>query len=139
MRKIIITYILITAILFSAGQALAFQPDTLSLVPIEEGDDTRLTLIKTIAPSLSVTGTSAKYALSVTCVSSVNRISATLQIQQLSGNQWVNYSTPWYASSTSSLLATSGTKTVDKGKTYRLKVTITASNGTTSETVTANS
>jgi len=136
MKKTILAFFLILVMTISTGQVFALQPDADSSEPADGAGNQRFTLINTIRPSLSVTGTSAKYALSVNCVSSVNKISVALQLQQLSGSQWVNYSTPWAASSTSSLLTTSGTKTVDKGKTYRLKVTITASNGTTSETVT---
>ena len=139
MKKTIIALILILALVFPAGQSLARPDEAAEAAPeisVVEQEMQRYILITVIRPSLLVSGTNASYALTVTCISSVNSVRATLQIQQYKNGSWVDYSSSWTASSSSYLLNTSGTKTVVSGFSYRLKAVITASNGTTTETVT---
>jgi len=132
MKKSIIAILLLLAFVTTSVHALASNDYTIPTTTTEADETTapKLTLITTITPTLRVSGTTASYSLYVTCISSVNSIKATLQIQQLNGGKWVDYGLPWYASATTSYLTTSGTKTVASGYTYRLKVDITASNGT---------
>jgi hypothetical protein len=136
MKKAFIAVILIAAMSVTAGQAFAVTSDagpsgtTGTVSP-------RLVLISTVSPSLSVSGTVASYSLNVSCHPSVNSISATLQLQKQNSNgTWSDYNASWPASSSVSYLSTSGTKTVASGSTYRLKVMITASTGTTSGSTT---
>jgi len=143
MKRKTIALFFIIALLIPAGQVLAAQAEsvpkdslaTSSIIPIEPF----LELINSIAPTLTVSGTTANFGLAVTCVSSVNDIRATLQIQRLVGGTWTNYGQPWNASSTRSFLSTSGSRAVTSGGTYRLRVTVTASNGTTTGSATAYS
>jgi hypothetical protein len=131
MRKSIIAVVLVIALFGHVGQALALQiealPDENDVISAEQ----KLMLITTITPSLRVSGTTATYGLVVTCISSVNSIKVVLQLQQLKNGVWSDYGSSWNASSSTSYLSTDGTKTVVSGFAYRLKVTITASNGTT--------
>jgi len=134
LKKIIVSIIFILALVFSSGQALAWNNDA----PFEETEresEMLLNLFTSVTPALSVSNTTATFMLSVTCISSVNSINATLQIQQWNGSQWDNYGSPWKATSSTSLLNTSGTRTVAKGHTYRLKVTVSATSGITTGTV----
>lgn len=136
MKKAIIALILIVAMSATAGQAFALsaeaEPPVLSGSPAP-----RLALIVSGTPSLSVYGTTASYTLNVTCISSVNSISVTLQLQkQNSSGTWSDYGTSWTASAATSYLSTSGTKAVASGSAYRLKVVITASNGTSTGSAT---
>ena len=136
MKKLIVVFALVLALSFAGESALAIPVTSLAeTVPIEQ----RLTLISTIYPSLSVSGTTATYNLSVTCPSAVTSIKATLQLQVLSSGIWTNYGASWAASSQTSFLSTNGTKAVASGSTYRLMVTVTSSDGTTTGTATAYS
>ena len=136
MKKKTIAALLILGLLISGGRAFAEKPT----VNISEAGATRYVVINTITPKLSVSGTTATYSLSVDCATTVTSISATLQIQKLGSNGvYANYGSSWTVSSTSPTLRTSGTKTVDKDGTYRLKVTVTAYYSGGSETVTAYS
>ena len=136
MKKSIIAVVLVITLFGHAGQALALHtealPDDNDAISAEE----KLTLITTITPSLRVSGTTATYGLVVTCISSVNSIKVVLQLQQLKNGVWSDYGSSWNASSATSYLSTDGTKTVASGFSYRLKVMITASNGTTTGYVT---
>ena len=136
MKKRIIVVLLILALAFPAGQSLAHQAEASPSLSVAEQEMQRLVLITVIRPSLVISGTNASYALTVTCISSVNSVSAELQIQQYKNGSWVNYGSSWNASSSSYMLNTNGKKTVESGYSYRLKVVITASNGTKTEKVT---
>lgn len=138
MKKSIVTLAIAVLLLFSAaGSVLAAPTDSASE---NAGTGMRLTLISTVTPTLSVSGTTATYGLAVQCASSVIRINATLQLQtKNSSGTWGNYGSSWTAASTTSSLITSGTKTVTSGAAYRLAVTITVSDGTTTATQTAYS
>ena len=87
---------------------------------------TRISKFDSIYPTLRTSGNTASYSLSAAGKPEVTSISATLQIQQLVNGAYVDYGSPWNATSNSRTLKTSGTKTVDNGGTYRLKVTVTA-------------
>ena len=136
MKKKILALLLVFALLVPAANAFAATPPTAEVSP---GGGAKYTYISTIAPKLSVSGTTATYSLKVTGKSSVTSISATLQLQKLSGNTWSDYGSSWSASSSSDLLSTSGTKTVASGGTYRLMVTVTVYTANGSETASANS
>jgi len=138
LKKAVIASILILSMTIFTGQTLAAQPDILS-VPIVNEEDQRFTLIVSIRPSLSVSGKTASYSLSVNCVSSVNSISVVLQIQQLVSGKWVDYGTSWTVSAKSSYLFTNGTRTVVSGSSYRIKATVVAKSGNTSERTTVYS
>jgi len=116
----------------SAASYQAFAINNDSTTPVFESGAqvTRLDLIVAITPYLSVSGTTASYSLYVIGIPSVNSINAKLQIQQLVSGKWHDYGSPWSVSSSTSYLSTSGTKNVVSGYSYRLKVVITASNGT---------
>ena len=129
MKKTIVALILILVMAASAGHAFAYHDDTAKASQIVDIQPMRLTLISGIAPALRVSGATATYDLSVICISSVNSIYAVLQIQRLESGSWKDYGSSWSASSTKSYLSTDGTKSVVSGYSYRLKVTITASNG----------
>jgi len=143
MKRKTIALFLIIALLVPAGYALAAQAESIPQDALTASGyapiDPHLVLINSVAPSIRVSGTAASYALSITCVSSVNSIRATLQIQRLANGVWTNYGQSWSATSTTSFLSTSGSRTVTSGGTYRLRVTVTASNGTTTGTTTAYS
>ena len=139
MKKPIIAFILILALAASAGQALAFEDTSTPMSPVKDAGIQRFTLISTITPTLSTSGTTASYALTVVGISSVKSISVELQLQKLTNGVWKDYGSSWKANSSNSYLMTSGTKTVDSGYTYQLKATITASDGTTIEHVTSYS
>jgi choline-glycine betaine transporter len=130
MKKSTIAIMLVIVLFGHTGQAFASQtetiPDDNDVVSAEQ----RLTLITTITPSLRVSGTTVTYGLVVTCISSVNSIKVVLHLQQLKNGVWSDYGSSWNASSSTSYLSTDGTKIVASGFSYRLKVTITASNGT---------
>ena len=138
MKKKIVAFILIIALSVSAGQALAAQIEPISQ-DISDTPVTRLVLINSASPGLSVSGTTATYSLFITCISGVNSIQATLQIQQYSNGTWVDFGKSWNASASTNYLSTSGSRTVVSGGTYRLKVAITASNGTTTGSATVYS
>lgn len=131
MKRKLVAAILLIALLVPVGSALAAQPqDEIVISPF-------LTYISTISPALTVSDKTATYSLYVKGTAGVTSISATLQLQQKnSSGVYVNYGTSWSASSSSSILSTSGTKTVASGYTYRLKVTVTAyvSGGSSTET-----
>ena len=128
-KRTIIALILIIALSATAGQALAAESGVRHLPSTADSGGQKLTLITGITPGLRVSGSTATYDLIVTCISSVNSITATLQLQQYKNGSWSNYGSPWNAYSSKSYLTTSGTKTVASGYTYRLKVDVTASNG----------
>jgi hypothetical protein len=135
-KKRILAFLLALGLLSTAGQALAIQAE-----PADAGSTNsaapRLALINTVSPTLSVTGSTAAYTLSVICASTVTSVSATLQLQKRNSDlSYSDYGTSWNASSSSSYLSTSGTKTVTSGYTYRLKVTVTAYTATLNSTVT---
>jgi hypothetical protein len=91
-----------------------------------------------ISPTLSVSGSTATYALRVTGSSNVTKISASFQLQQRNSNgTYSNYGSSWTNTVNSFTMSTSGTKTVVSGCTYRLKVVITSytSSGSSTETV----
>lgn len=94
-----------------------------------------------ITPSFSVSGTTATYSVTVKGYSNVTALTATMQIQkQGTSGFYTNYGSSWSASSSASnptYLLTSGTRTVESGGTYRLKVTVvaTTSSGTSTEVV----
>jgi hypothetical protein len=139
MKKAIIALVLIAAMSATAGQAF-----TLPVAAKSSGSTgtaaPRLVLISTITLSLPISGTSASYSLNVSCDPSVNSIGATLQLQKQSSNStWSDYGTSWTASAATFYLSTSGTKAVASGYTYRLKVVVTASNGTSAGSATAYS
>lgn len=140
MKKVLVVLASIL-ILFSVGEsALAVPSESRTQVADTMETVTRLTLISTIIPTLSVSGTTATYGLTVKCASTVTSIKATLQLQIKNSNgTWSDYGSPWTASSQTSILLTSGTKTVGNGATYRLKVTVVASDGTTTGEATAYS
>jgi len=139
MKRLIITFALILALALHSGQAFAFNQEA-SPLEMEHGSEIELVLIQRITPTLSVSGTTASFGLSVTCISSVNNIQAIFQIQQWSGGKWSNFGSPWTATSSTWWLSTSSTRPVAGGMhSYRLMVTITASNGSASSTVTAYS
>lgn len=131
MIKTIIAFIIVLALLGYAGQTLAMQTESSPIATAEESPGQKLTLITTITPSLRVSGTTATYGLVVTCISSVNSIKVVLQLQQLRNGVWSDYGSSWNASSSTWYLSTDGTRSVASGYSYRLKVVITASNGTT--------
>jgi len=135
-KSIIFILALVFTITAVPGQMLASESDSASSSQNAKTEQSRLQLITTIMPSLRVSGTTATYTLYVTCISSVNSITANMQIQQYSGGRWVNYGASWVETSSTSYLIASGTKTVASGHSYRLKVVITASNGSSSSTVT---
>jgi len=141
MKKIIIAFAIALLVVTVAGNAsvLASQPEKPQGLETSSSEVQRLTLITSVTPSLSVSGSSASYILGVVCIPSVNSISATLQIQQWNGSAWINYGSSWSVSSNKSYLDTYGTKAVASGYTYRLKADITASNGTTVGTTTSYS
>ena len=86
----------------------------------------RLQDIATITIGITVSGTTATYRLSASGQSYVTSMSASLQIQKMNSNgTYSDFGNPWMATSASSYLFTSGTKTVDSGGTYRLKAKIT--------------
>jgi len=139
MKKSIIAIVLILALFSSAGQALAVESDV-PIVDVEtETAEIMLTLISSVTPSLSVSGSTASYTLLVYCSASVNSIKAVLQLQQYRNGAWYNYGSSWNASSAKSSLVTNGTKTIASGYSYRLKVTVTASNGSSTGTATVYS
>ena len=139
MKKLVTVIVLIIALTLSSGQAFAFNQET-SPIEIEHDSEIELVLIQRITPSLSVSGTTASFSLYVSCISSVNNIQAIFQIQQWSGGKWSNFGSPWTATSSTWWLSTSSTRPVAGGMhSYRLMVTITASNGSASSTVTAYS
>ena len=135
MQKKILIALLIVGLLSIGGQVFAAQPEEAITVPAS----TRYTVFIVLYPTLSVSGTTASYSLSITCAPEVTSIVATLQIQKLTNGVYSNYSSPWTASSSNNRLSTSGTKTVESGGTYRLKVTATAYYPGGSETVTVYS
>lgn len=139
MKKTLITFALILVMSVTSFQAFATYQDEAPLLSVTETASSRLELFRDVSPYISVTGASATYSLSVVCVSSVNSINATLQIQQLVNGTWKDYSSSWSADSSTCYLTTSGTKSVTTGYSYRLKVVITASNGTDTGKVTAYS
>ena len=139
MKKSLLAFVLILAMTGTAGQAFAADYEAASSTPSAGTEMQRLELITTIVPSLRVSGTTASYTLYITCIASVNSIKATMQIQQLSGGKWVDYGSPWTATATTSFLMTNGTRTIVSGYSYRLKVDITASNGTATGTATVYS
>jgi hypothetical protein len=128
--KTIIALTLMITVFASGGQALVGNAEPMNrIAPVEVTP--MLTLLSTLYPTLSVSGTTASYALTVTSASSVTSITAVLQLQKKnSDGSWSDYGSSWTASSTSSVLYTSGTKTVASGYTYRLKATVTATDGT---------
>jgi len=140
MKKAIISIALIIAMSFSTGSALATSVDAeTTSTQTDKIELLKLDLISNITPTLRVSGTSASYSINVTCISSVNSIKATLQIQQFSGGQWVNFGSSWSVSSSTFFLMDSGTRTVTSGGTYRLKADITASNGSSTASATVYS
>ena len=139
MKKAIVAIILTLALAAVSVQALATNDESTTTVCNLNAVAIRLTLIEDVIPSLKVSGSSASYGLYVSCISSVNSIKVVMQIQQLSNGKWNDYGTAWNSSSATSDLATSGTKTVESGYSYRLKVSITASNGSSTGTLTAYS
>jgi len=139
MKKAIIALAFIIALLAIGETALAAPSDFSTQTSGTGGAELRLTLISTITPTLSVSGTTASYYLTVKCPSTVTSIKATLQLQVLSGGTWTNYGSSWAASAQTSVLLTNGTKAVASGSTYRLMVTVTSSDGTTTGTATAYS
>ena len=95
--------------------------------------------LATILPALSVSGKTASYSLNVRGNTNVNRIDATLQVQQLNNGRYVNHGSSWKVSSISAKLNTNGTKAVTSGYSYRLKVVITAHTNSGSSMVTVYS
>lgn len=143
MRKKIIALIIVIILAFSGGPTLAAQIEPLQQYTTEVSspalEEPNLVLISSIVPVLNVSGTTANYSLSVTCVTSVNSIRATLQIQRFLNGRWTNYEQSWVATSSTWFLSTSGSRTVTSGGTYRLRVTVRASNETMVGTATAYS
>ena len=139
MKKSFVAIILILVVAVTSTQAFAAYQDEAPLQPAMDNATSRLVLIRDVAPYLSVSGASATYSLSVTCATSVNKLSAKLQIQQLVNGTWKDYGSSWSASSSTYRLSTSGSKAIATGYSYRLKVVITASNGTETGTLTAYS
>lgn len=139
MKKLIIATVLIIVLIGNSGQTFAFSSGVIEEERKIEISTPDLMLISSINPSLRVSGTTATYALTVVCATTVNSTKAVLQIQQLSNGVWSDYGRSWDASSSSSYLHTSGTVSVASGFSYRLKVTITASTGSSSGSATAYS
>jgi len=138
LKKIITAFILIFVMIISSGQVLAWNNDS-ELIETDYDSEILLSLISRVAPTLTVSNATATYSLSVTCISSVNNIHATLQIQQWNNGKWNDFGSSWTATSTTSQLNTSGTRPVAGGNTYRLKVTVFASNSSSTDSVTAYS
>jgi len=138
MKKITVVTVIIFALILSSGHALAF---TSGGAPIEteQCSEIEMALILTINPTLSVSGSTASFRLSVSCISSVNNIHTTLQLQQWNNGTWSNFGSPWTATASTWRLSTSGTRAVTAGRTYRLKVTIVASNSSTTASAIAYS
>ena len=86
MKKVIIALALVLALLSVGGSALAAPAADSTQGTGTMGIEPYLDLISTITPTMSVSGTTATYYLSVKCPSSVTSISATLQLQVLSGS-----------------------------------------------------
>lgn len=139
MKKVIIATVLIIVLIGQPGQALAFNAGTPEIEKETENISPRLTLINSINPSMRVSGTTATYALIVTCATTVNNVKVVLQIQQMKNGSWVDYGKSWDASASTSYLYTNGTKTVASGFSYRLKVTVTATAGTSTGSATTYS
>lgn len=123
MKKQATAFILVLALLaccagaFAAGGEQSY-PEEKAVLRYED--------FSRITPALSVSGKTATYSLEVRGLADVTRMSAVLQIQKQNSNgTYSNYGDPWSASSASNYLNTSGTKSVDSGGTYRLRVTVT--------------
>jgi len=137
MKKRTISILLLMAILLTSIPVLASEPSRREdepSSPVKYADITKIT------PSLSVSGSTATYSLSVKCPTDVTKIGATLQLQKKNSNgTYSDFGTSWKAESKSYSLYTSGTKTVTSGGTYRLKVTVIASTSSGSSMATAYS
>jgi len=83
MKKTITAFILILAISVTTGQSFASGFNT-TPIETEHESEILLTLISAIRPTLAISNSTASFELLVTCISSVNSIHATLQIQQWS-------------------------------------------------------
>ena len=130
MKKTIIIALVLLAMLIPAGTV--FAASTAETPEAIQANPTRYTNISSIAPGLSVSGTTGSYSLSVVGATDVTSISAVLQIQKKnSDGTYSDYGASWTASSKTSYLFTSGTKAVASGGTYRLKATVTATNNVT--------
>jgi len=138
MKKIIVIIVLIFALTINTGQVLALSGGEVP-IEIEHDSELDLALILTILPTLSVSGSTASYRLTVTCITSVNSIHATLQLQQWNNNRWNDFGSSWTDTASTWRLTSSGTRAVTAGRTYRLKVTIVASNNSTTASATAYS
>ena len=137
MKKIFAAFLSILALVMLSSTTLATNYDEVSA---QSGGTSKYTDINYIAPALSVSGTTASYSLVISGKANVKSLSATLQLQVKNTNgSYTDYGSSWPASSTTSYLSTSGTKTVASGSTYRLKVTVTAYTSTGSSTETAYS
>ncbi|MCL2222577.1 MAG: hypothetical protein FWC20_10165 [Oscillospiraceae bacterium] len=130
-KSIIVVALVVVAFFVQTGQALAVQPEEAPLIVEKVISAPRLTLIRTISPSISVSGTTATYGLSVTCDPTVKSVKAVFQLQQWRNGTWTNYGAAWETSASQFYLSASGTRSIVSGYSYRLKVSITASNGTT--------
>ena len=137
-EKIITVFLLVFALIFSASPTLALNHDV-APVEIEHESEINLILITAVTPSLTVSNSTATFRLTVSCISSVNNIRATLQLQQWSNGRWNNFGSSWTATSSTSHLSTNGTRPVEAGRSYRLRVTVVASNNSSSGSATAYS
>ena len=123
MKKKIALLVLASALLLSGVSAFAASPDE---EKAEQVVIFRLQDIERITPTLPVSGTTASYQLTARGAAHVTSMSASLQIQKRNSNgTYSDFGNPWMATSASNYLLTSGTKTVDSGGTYRLKVKVT--------------
>lgn len=135
MKKQILCAALLVATLVPSS-ALALTPESVS--PASDNSNSaiepRYAHLVSASPSLNVSGTTAEYSLNATGRSNVTRMTAQLQIQKKnSSGTFVNYDRSWSVEVNGRSLYTSGTKTVEKGGTYRLKATIALMDDSTGE------
>jgi hypothetical protein len=120
MNKKIIASALAIVLLISLAST-AFATDS----PETEADLTpRYSNFSVLLPSLSVNGTTARCGANISGYTNVTSITVGFQLQALNSNGvYVNYGSYWSDTSSSSSYTGSFTKTVDSGKTYRLRIT----------------
>ena len=123
MKKKIVLMVMVSTLLLSGIPVFATSSDE---VQSEQIVLFRLKDIEEMLPLLSVSGTTATYRVTARGAAHVTSMSASLQIQKRNSNgTYSDFGNPWMATSASNYLLTSGTKTVDSGGTYRLKVKVT--------------